>query len=226
MPKILIIEDDRDMASGLEDNLEFEGYNVLVRQTGPDGVAAVLAERPELVLLDVMLPGFDGFEACRRIREAGLRVPIIMLTARGQEMDIVRGLELGADDYITKPFSLRELLARAKAAIRRSQTGAAREERLEIGSALVDLRRGLVMRDGKEHMLGHYEIEILRLLIASSGQNVSRAEILRKVWEDTAISTERAVDNHIVSLRKKIEAQPRKPRHILAVHGIGYKYTP
>ena len=226
MPKILIVEDDADMTAGLRDNLQFEGYEVACADTGPDGLETALEIAPDLILLDVMLPGLDGFEVCRRIRERGSTVPILMLTARGQEIDIVRGLELGADDYVTKPFGVGELLARIKAGLRRSGSTAAPGSQFRVGSAEIDLARGRVVRAGNTHVLGHYETEILQMLLSRAERNVSRTDILAAVWGDAAVSTDRTVDNHIVSLRRKIEPDPKHPRHILTVHGIGYKFVP
>ena len=226
MPKILIVEDDADMAAGLFDNLRFDGYEVLRAADGAEGLKLATAQKPDLVLLDVMLPGVDGFEVCRQIRESGSTVPILMLTARAQEIDVVRGLELGADDYVTKPFGLRELLARIKAALRRAGPATGMTKRLKIGSAEVDLSRGRVVRGGQTHVLGHYEIEILQMLIERAECNVSRNELLDAIWGASAFPTDRTVDNHIVSLRRKIEANPKKPQHILTVHGVGYKFAP
>ena len=226
MPKVLIVEDDPDMAGGLRDNLQFEGYEVLHAETGTEGLGSAIQEKPDLILLDVMLPGMDGFEVCRSIRESGSIVPILMLTARGQEIDVVRGLELGADDYITKPFGLRELLARIKAALRRTGPASGLARQLKIGPAEVDLTRGRVLRGGQTHVLGHYEIEIMQMLVERAECNVSRNELLDTIWGESAFPTDRTVDNHIVSLRRKIEANPKKPQHILTVHGIGYKFVP
>ncbi len=226
MPKVLIIEDDSDLAQGLVDNLEIEGYGVEHFAGGPEAAERVKSHRPDLILLDVMLPGMDGFEVCRAVRAAGLKVPIIMLTARSQEMDIVRGLELGADDYVTKPFGLRELLARIKAALRRHGNRNESESSAAIGSARVDFARGEIFRAGETFSLGHCEIEILRLLMARPGVHITRAEMLKAIWGDDAVSSDRAVDNHIVSLRRKVELNPKRPKHLLTVHGVGYKFVP
>jgi DNA-binding response OmpR family regulator len=223
--KILVIEDEPDMAMGLRDNLEFEGYEVLVAEDGEQGIRQALEEKPFCVLLDVMLPTIDGFETCRRLRAGGFRAPILMLTARSQEIDKVRGLELGADDYITKPFGLKELVARIRAALRRA-SGSLPEQGLpeiEVGRARVSLASGRVRRGRKELPLGHYEAEILRLLYESAGRVVARKELLKAIWGLENEPMNRSVDNHIVSLRRKIEESPRSPRHILTVHGLGYK---
>ncbi|MBN1492011.1 MAG: response regulator transcription factor [Phycisphaerae bacterium] len=226
MPKILVVEDEPDMLRGLRDNLAFEGYEVVETSDGNEVQRLVGSEQPDLILLDVMLPGMDGFEVCRQLREAGYTTPILMLTARSQEIDVVRGLELGADDYITKPFGVRELLARIKAALRRGGGVEGMTEHLRIGEAEVDLLRGQVRRAGRTYPLGHYESEILRLLTERAGQPVTRATLLDKIWGTDAFPTDRTVDNHIVSLRRKIESDPRQPVHILTVHGVGYKFIP
>lgn len=226
MPRILVVEDDPGMATGLRDNLQFEGHQVVIASDGEEGLQAAARHRPDLVLLDVMLPSMDGFEVCRRIREAGLTVPILMLTARGEEIDVVRGLELGADDYITKPFGVRELLARIHAALRRTSGTGPRSRVVQIGGASVDLGKGRVTRGDRTAVLGYYEIEILRMLTDRPEQNVSRAEVLNAIWGLESYPTNRTVDNHMVSIRRKIEEDPHHPVHIITVHGIGYKFVP
>jgi len=226
MRTILVVEDDPDMAAGLRDNLTFEGYDVVVVRDGPAALRAVAEETPHLVLLDVMIPKLDGFEVCRRMRQGGLTAPIIMLTARGQEIDKVRGLELGADDYVTKPFGVRELLARIKAALRRADGIVTPGGELRIGSALVDFAHARVRRGEEEFPLGHLEGELLKMLVARPGQAISRTEILNAIWGLEAYPTNRTVDNHIVSLRRKIEDDASDPRHILTAHGVGYKFVP
>ncbi len=227
-PLILIIEDDPDMAMGVRDNLQFEGYQVEVASSGEEGLKTALAIRPQLILLDVMLPGIDGFEVCRRLRSKGIKAPILMLTARGQEIDKVRGLELGADDYITKPFGVRELLARIKAALRRIPSEKEQEipGEMRIGSVQISFLTGKVLRGRREIPLGHYESEILRMLVSETGQVVERARILSEIWGLGNEPNNRSVDNHVVSLRRKIEEDPTDPRHILTVHGFGYKFVP
>jgi len=225
---ILIIEDDPDMAMGVRDNLQFEGYRVEVAPTGEEGLEAAIRYQPHLILLDVMLPGIDGFEVCKRLRAKGIKAPILMLTARGQEIDKVRGLELGADDYITKPFGVRELLARIRAALRRAPAGGRQEqpEDMKIGAVRISFLTGKIHRGRKELPLGHYESEILRILFSQPGAVVDRSRILSEVWGLENEPANRSVDNHIVSLRRKIEEDPTRPRHILTVHGFGYKYVP
>jgi DNA-binding response OmpR family regulator len=226
--KVLVIEDEPDMAMGLRDNLSFEGYEVLSASDGERGVLLAERERPSCILLDVMLPGIDGFEACQRMRKRGVRAPIIMLTARGQEIDKVLGLELGADDYITKPFGLQELLARIRAVLRRAgnQQDSGTPDEIVLSRAQVSFSTGRVIRGRKEASLGHYEAEILKMLLRRPGEVVERKDILKEIWGLENEPLNRSVDNHVVSLRRKIEDDPAHPRHILTVHGFGYKVVP
>ncbi len=226
--KILVIEDEPDMAMGLRDNLEFEGYEVVTTDTGEQGIELAASSAPHCILLDVMLPGIDGFETCRRMRRGGIRAPILMLTARGQEIDKVRGLELGADDYITKPFGLRELVARIHAALRRYDPSGEdhHAEEVEIGGATVDFTSSRVVLGDREMNLGHYENQILAMLWESRGEVVSRQHLLKEIWGLENEPMNRSVDNHVVSLRRKIEADPSSPRVIITVHGFGYKLVP
>jgi len=224
MPRVVIIEDERDLALALRDNLEFEGYVVVHAGTGAAGLRLVDEQATDLVLLDLMLPDIDGFDVCRRLRAAGHTMPILILSARGQEVDKVRGLELGADDYVTKPFSLRELLARVHAALRRAtQLATTPRGRFAVGEREVDLVRQVVRTGKREVPLGYYESEILRVLHEHMGQAVPRAELLERIWGVGEGPADRTVDNHIVSLRRKLEPDPGKPRHILTAHAVGYK---
>ncbi len=224
MPRIVIIEDEPDLALGLRDNLEFENHTVAHAPTGEEGFRLATAEPTDLVLLDIGLPDVDGFEICRRLRAAGHTMPIIMLTARGQEIDKVRGLELGADDYVTKPFSLRELLARVHAALRRAeQVPATGHQEFRVGSRTVDLTRQQIRTPDGELPLGYYEAEILRLLHDNAGEAVSRSLLLKRIWGVDSGPADRTVDNHIVSLRRKLEDDPKNPQHILTAHAVGYK---
>ncbi len=225
MPRILIVEDEPHMQQGLRDNLEFENYDVEVAGDGDDGLQKLLAGTFDLVLLDVMLPGRSGFDVCKEARRQGVTTPIIMLTARSEEIDTVRGLEGGADDYITKPFSLRELLARVRAVLRR-RPAAEDPARLRLGRLEVDLQRYSARCDGQDVDMSHLEFEVLRYLHAHAGEPVSRDQLLSDVWGYENSPTTRTVDNFILKLRGKIEADPASPRHILTVHGIGYKLVP
>lgn len=226
MARILIAEDEPDMAMGLKDNLQFEGYEVLVAVDGEKAVALARSDTPDLILLDVMMPKLDGLEVCRRIRESGSSVPIIMLTAKSQEIDIVRGLEAGADDYMVKPFKVRELLARIKVAMRHAGASPTLSKVLKIGNADVDLVKGKVSRGAEAFTLGHFEIEILKMLIENAEKPVERNKLLDVIWGLEASPTNRTVDNHIVSLRRKIEEDAKNPVHIITVHSIGYKFIP
>jgi DNA-binding response OmpR family regulator len=227
MAHILIIEDEANMRRGLVDNLRFEGYTTSEADDGAKGLQLILSTPCDLILLDVMMPGMNGFDVCRRAREAGITAPIVMLTAKGEEFDRVLGLELGADDYVTKPFSLRELLARVKAILRRvHQDHAAPESHVCIGKLLVDFDSYLATDSGHEVGLTHKEFEVLRHLFEHRGKTVSRDQLLTEVWGyDESIST-RTIDNFILKLRQKIEDDPARPRTILTVHGIGYKLLP
>jgi len=226
MQKILIIEDERDLARGLTDILEFEGYHVASAGTGHEGLRAADRESPDCVILDLMLPDVGGIQVCEELRRRGFRAPILVLTARSQDYDKIRGLEVGADDYMTKPFSVGELLARVKALLRRSAQYAPELETVRVGPSTVDVRHFTVRRGGREHSLSHYEVELFKLLYANSNQPVSRDEILEKIWGTENYPTNRTVDNFIVKLRKKLEEDYRRPKHILTIYGVGYKLSP
>jgi DNA-binding response OmpR family regulator len=218
---ILVIEDEPAMVLGLTDALAFEGYRAVAATTGRQGVALARSEVPDLVLLDLMLPDTNGFEVCALLRQQSRTVPIIILSARGQESDKIRGLDAGADDYVTKPFSVGELVARVRALLRRAER-ALELDAVRIGDAEVSLEARTVTLDGRQEDLSSYEVELLRLFLGRVGQAVSRDEILTRVWGVQAINS-RAVDNFIVKLRKKIERTPDRPQHILTVYGHGYK---
>ena len=226
MARILVAEDEADIATGLRDNLEFEGYEVVIASDGEAALAAVVEHSPDLILLDIMMPKINGLEVCNRIRQHGLRIPILMLTAKTQEIDIVRGLEVGADDYIAKPFSMREVMARIKAALRRTDAGKGLSRILRVGDATVDLVKGKVERGEQVHNLGHFELQILKMLLENAEQAVERNKLLDVIWGLEGFPATRTVDNHIVSLRRKIEPDPKHPRHIVTVHSIGYKFVP
>jgi DNA-binding response OmpR family regulator len=213
--KILIIEDEPHIVLGLTDALEFEGFHVVSAGKGKDGILVAKQEKPDAILLDLMLPDTNGFKVCEDLRRWDAFVPIIMLTARGQETDKIRGLDAGADDYVTKPFSVNELIARMRAIFRRVARPSAAPEVVEIGEAKVGFSTHTLKVAGVEHALSFYEVELL--------QPVSRDEILQKIWGLEAAPTNRTVDNFIVKLRKKIEKHPDKPIHILTVYGYGYK---
>ncbi len=225
--KILVIEDEPHIVLGLTDALEFEGFAVVSAGKGKDGVQLARQEKPDAVLLDLMLPDTNGFKVCEELRRLDRFVPIIMLTARSQEVDKIRGLDAGADDYVTKPFSVGELVARLRALFRRTaRPTESAPEVFAIGKASVNMTAHSVTLDGRAEQLSFYEVELLRLLVERSGQPVSRDEILQKIWGVDAGPSNRTVDNFIVKLRKKIEPSPDKPEHILTVYGFGYKLAP
>src|SRR6266571_4563442 len=225
--KILVIEDEPDIVRGLRDSLEFEGFDVLSATEGKEGIRLAREKSPDCVLLDLMLGDVNGYSVCEEIRAFNAIVPIIMLTARSQESDKIRGLEVGADDYVTKPFSIGELIARIKAIFRRLNRMSGQEETLKIGPAEVNVKKHTMARKGKRAQpLTFYEVELLKLLHERAEQPVSRDEILDKIWGIQALPSNRTVDNFIVKLRRKVEDDHKKPRHILTVYGYGYKLVP
>jgi DNA-binding response OmpR family regulator len=223
--RILVVEDDAAILRGLTDNLRFEGYEVLSARSGDDGLRLILGEDPDLVILDVMLPVLSGFEVCRRARKDGKMMPILMLTARAQEVDRVMGLDLGADDYVTKPFSIPELLARVRALLRRSNAANPLPERVAFGDVSVEFGRYEAKKKGKAVRLSPKEFGVLRFLVAREGKVVSRTDLLHEVWGYDRFPTTRTVDNHMASLRSKLEENPADPRHLLTVHGVGSKFV-
>jgi DNA-binding response OmpR family regulator len=225
MARILIIEDDPAILRGLSDNLACESHEVLTAADGESGYALARSRRPDLVLLDLMLPRMNGYEVCRKLRAESVATPIVMLTARGDEADRVVGLDLGADDYITKPFSVRELLARIRAVLRRAQAQGALPSDLRFGNVTVDFRRYEAHKGGQPVELTRKEFGLLRLLAARSGEVVTRDDLLNEVWGYNASPTTRTVDNHVASLRAKLEDDPSDPQHLFTIHGVGYKWV-
>ena len=222
---ILVIEDEPHIALGLKDALEFEGFRVVAAANGRDGVQLARQERPNAILLDLMLPDVNGYQVCEDIRRFDPFAPIIMLTAKSQEADKIRGLDAGADDYVTKPFSVGELVARLRALFRRTQRPTEGSS-FRVGDVAINLAQHTLQREGrKPESLSFYEVELLRLLHERAGQPVSRDEILNKIWGLEATPTNRTIDNFIVKLRRKIERSPDKPEHILTVYGFGYKLS-
>lgn len=221
--KILVIEDEPHIALGLFDALTFEGFDVVTADTGKSGVALAKQVRPNAVVLDLMLPDDNGFHVCEQLRAVDRLVPIVMLTARSSEADKIRGLEMGADDYMTKPFSVGELVARMRAIFRRADRSPDVPETFRIGKAQVNLAAQTVSRGKAVEQLSFYEVGILRLLVERKGEPVSRDEILQKIWGLDAAPTNRTVDNFIVKLRRKVEVIADKPEFILTVYGYGYK---
>jgi DNA-binding response OmpR family regulator len=226
MKKILIVEDEVNMVNGLRDNLEFEGYEVDTALEGRTGLEKTLRNRYDLILLDIMLPEVSGFDICKTARKEGINTPIILLTAKGEEIDKVLGLEFGADDYITKPFSLRELLARIKAILRRSPIGKDEnqdQDFVPLGKIKVNFKNYAAFEGANEIKMSHKEFEVLHYLYMKAGKIIQRDDLIMDVWSiDYEIST-RTVDNFIMKLRQKIEVDPINPKIILTVHGMGYK---
>jgi DNA-binding response OmpR family regulator len=227
MHRILIVEDETQMRIGLKDNLDFEGYTVDMAPDGRVGLEKIMENKYDLIILDVMLPKISGFDVCKKVREAGIKTPIMMLTAKGEEIDKVLGLELGADDYVTKPFSLREVLARIKAILRRVEDSpSADQSKVRIGNIEVNFKSYEAHVQGELIQTTHKEIEILKFLWYHKNQVVSRDQLLKEVWGYEAYPSTRTVDNFILKLRQKIEKEPTHPKHILTVHGVGYKLIP
>jgi DNA-binding response OmpR family regulator len=224
-PKVLIVEDEPDMARGLQFNLEARGFEVVLAADGEAGLRAAAEAHPDLVVLDVMLPKRDGFDVCRTLRRTQPTLPILMLTARGHDDDAVLGLKLGADDYVRKPFSVAELLARIETLLRRASASGSRPPRLAFAGVDVDFLRHEAFRDGQPLELSAKEFEMLRYFAARRGEVVSREDLLNEVWGYNSMPGTRTVDTHMVKLRQKIEADPAQPRHLITVHGLGYKFV-
>lgn len=225
MGKILIIEDEEAILMALEDNLKLEGYEVESATDGEKGFSMAKDSNFDLIILDIMLPRMDGFEVCKQLRQASITIPILMLTAKSQEIDKVLGLELGADDYVTKPFSPRELLARVKALLRRSKQVQEGIEEYRFGDVEVDFRKYEVKKGGRSIYLTALEFSLLHFLIQNKGLVASRDSIMDEVWGRDVYIQPRTVDKHIAELRKKIEDDPSLPKHIIGVRGVGYKFT-
>jgi len=224
--KILIIEDELDLVKGIKMNLVDEGYEVDYAINGKEGLEKALKEKTDLILLDIMLPGMDGLEICKELRRNKVDIPILMLTAKGEEIDKVIGLEIGADDYISKPFSIRELLARIKAHLRRENRSVETVPGVfQLESMKIDFEHYKVIRKDDEIDLTSLEVDVLRYLISKDGKVVSRDDLLDKIWGYEKYPTTRTIDNHILKLRKKIEIDPNHPRHILTVYGGGYRFV-
>lgn len=222
--RILIVEDEPAMVAGLRDNFEYEGYEVISAGDGAAGLERALADNPDLVVLDVMMPRMSGLDVCKQLKAQRPGMPIIMLTARGQEIDKVVGLELGADDYVTKPFSIRELMARVKAVLRRVSPVAVTPEIYKFSDVEVNIRTNQVLRDGKPIELSAKEFALLAYFVAHPAETLTRDRLLDAVWGYENYPNTRTVDTHIVHLRQKVEPNPEEPRFILTVHGSGYKF--
>jgi DNA-binding response OmpR family regulator len=230
MTTVLAIEDDPAILRGLSDNLRFEGYDVITATDGETGYNLQRERKPDLILLDLMLPRMSGFEFCRKLRGEGIQTPVLMLTARSEEADRVLGLDLGADDYVAKPFSVRELMARVRALLRRSQARAdgtdALPDELRFGATEIDFRSYEARRNGEPVEMTRKEFAILRYLASRAGEVLSRDDLLNQVWGYDAYPSSRTVDNHVAGLRAKLERDASEPEHIKTVHGVGYKFVP
>ena len=226
MSLVLIVEDDAAILRGLTDVLRFEHFNVIAATDGDAGYRLALEKKPDLIILDLMLPDMSGFDVCRRLRTEGLSTPLLMLTARGEESDRVQGLDLGADDYVTKPFSIRELLARVRALLRRTQSQDAKlPDEVRFDDVVVDFRGFAAFKGGVAVEMTPKEFGVLRLLAARVGEAVTRDDLLSDVWDQHGSPTTRTVDTHVASLRAKLEDDPSTPKRLMTVHGVGYKLT-
>ena len=225
MKTILVIEDDISILRGLKDNLEFEGYAVITETNGEKGLQVALKIKADLILLDIMLPGMNGYEICRKLKKEKPEMPIIMITARGSEMDKVSGLDIGADDYVTKPFSIPELMARIRAVIRRTSQEKDIPEQYIFGKIILDFKKLKAYRENQEIKLSSKEFAIMEYFIRHEGEAVHRNDLLNEVWGYEALPTTRTVDNFILDLRKKLEEDPSKPKYIESVRDIGYRFN-
>ncbi len=231
MARVLLVEDNEDLAYGLQNNLEIEGYDVRVAENGETGLEQAAEWDPDLIILDLMLPGLDGYRVLQHLRKSGFMTPVLILTARGEESDKVLGFRLGADDYVTKPFGVLELLARVEAILRRVKGPSGSEgqedwDSEEFGAVRIDIRSRTVLRDGNEVPLTPKELDLLLALIRRRGAVASRLDLLQEVWGHRAAVVSRTVDTHISELRRKLEEEPAHPRHILTVHKAGYRFQP
>ncbi len=226
MTKVLVVEDDPGILRTVADNLRFEQYDVTTATDGETAYALYERDQPDLIVLDLMLPRMSGLELCRKLRADDVQIPVLMLTARSQEADRIRGLDLGGDDYVTKPFSMPELMARVRALLRRTMTAPGAPDALKFGQAQVDFERYAAHRRGRPVEMTRKEFALLRFLASRKNTVVTRDEILNKVWGLESYPVTRTVDNHIASLRSKLEINPAHPAHIQTVHGVGYKFVP
>jgi DNA-binding response OmpR family regulator len=225
MPRVLIVEDDDAMATALRDGFQYEGFTVILARDGADGSKAAAEEKPDVIILDVMLPKMNGLDVCRQLRKEGNSVPIIMLTARGQEIDKVLGLKLGADDYVTKPFGFLELMARVEAVLRRGPGHATGLNSYQFGDVEVDFKKGEARKNGKPMELSARELRLLEYFVEHRGEVVTREAVLDAVWGYDSAPLTRTVDMHVAKLRKKIEDPSTEPRFLITIHRMGYKFT-
>ena len=223
---MLIVEDEPGIQLSLRDEFDSQGYEIFVASDGASGLNLALQKNPDIIILDIKLPRLDGYEICRRLRQEGCKTPVIMLTVKDQEIDKVLGLELGADDYVTKPFSLRELSARVKAVLRRAEARGTGLAEYKFGHVIINFKKYEASRNGKKIDLTPLEFDILRVLIEKKGQVLTRDDILDIIWgKDNLCVSARTVDSHIANIRKKIEEKPSAPEHILSTRGVGYKFV-
>jgi DNA-binding response OmpR family regulator len=226
MTKVLVVEDDPGILRTVADNLLFDKYEVITAMDGEAAYVLQHAQQPDLIVLDLMLPRLSGLELCRRLRTEDVHVPVLMLTARSEEADRVLGLDIGADDYVVKPFSVPELMARIRALLRRASSAAGLPATLKFGQVEIDFRRHTALRGGHTVEMTRKEFALLRFLASREDTVLTRDELLNKVWGLEAYPVTRTVDNHIAGLRAKLEADPARPTHIQTVHGVGYKFVP
>jgi len=224
-PTVLVVEDEKPMLLGLVDSLHLEGFKVVTAEDGNDGLAKAASIQPDVIILDIMLPKLSGIEVCRALRAGGDQVPILILSARSQESDKVLALGIGADDYVTKPFSINELAARVRALVRRATAAPGRTDAYCFGAVEMDFVHMTATKGGHPVAMTHLEFEVMRYLIEHRTEAISRDDLLREVWKYATDPTTRAVDNLMARLRKKLEDRPHEPRHLLTVHGFGYKFV-
>ena len=222
--KILVIEDEEALRIGLEENLKSAGYETITAGDGPTGLKMAIQNKPDLILLDIMLPGLSGYEVCRKLRETGADMYVIMLTARHEEFDKVHGFEMGADDYVTKPFSINELLARIKSKLARGRRPSGKGK-INFADCELDLEKRILLKKGREITMTRTEFDLLAYLCVNEGKALSRDQVMNDVWGTEYFGTQRSIDSFVASLRSKIEKKPAKPEHILTIHGIGYKFA-
>ena len=225
MTRVLIVEDDPAILRGIADNMKFEGYEVFTAPDGEAGSRLQRAHKPELIILDLMMPRLGGLELCRRLRGEGVQTPILMLTAKSEEADRIAGLDMGADDYVTKPFSVKELMARVRALLRRVKPEQNLPGELRFGDVEIDFLRYEAHRKGKPVEMARKEFAVLRFLASRAGEAVTRDELLNEVWGYDVFPVSRTVDNHLALLRSKLEADPAAPKYLLTVHGVGYRFA-
>lgn len=223
--KILVVEDEEAILMGITENLTVEGYEVITALDGPEALRLGVAVQPDLIILDIMLPGMSGYDVCRKLRDEKLQMPIVMLTARQDEFDKLHGFEMGADDYITKPFSIKELLARVRAIMLRGRERTEGPAKYEFGDCVLDMEARIFTRKGKDLRLTRTEFDLLAYFCENEGKALSRDKVMNDVWGTEYFGTQRSLDSFVASLRQKIEKKAGKPEHILTVHGVGYKFA-